>query len=412
MTEQSPSTEIAERDSAVNPLTLAVEQFDPEQQQVIAKFVGLSDAKDPALLPFLGVAAHLGLSPILGEIWLIKGQRKVDDTWEDFYRPAVGRDGYLKKAREHPNFKRVRSAFVCANDTFEVEDDGDEVKMLHRYASLPKGIDAKKASRYRGPVIGAWAKLFYRDDELPFFHYIQLHEHAKVRETTKDGEKVTDWEGSWAYTAEMAEKCVLSYVLRIGLGLSGAVPVDELIEGRLAAGQAGGGEAAEPPLDANPDEANDAFVNGLGISDELKQTLREALHEVNELMPFSWAPAKVAIVLTDANAEQVLADIEAEITRIREQKAKEEASAVADAVQVLAAEDLEPGMRIRVALSEGDSGNTIVLSAVLAREGKIILCAIVKGKEEELTEIDPKDEVEVLERDLHPGEKKDKGEKT
>jgi hypothetical protein len=410
MPEESPQSEsaIALRESAANPLAQLSEIFTDEQRDVIANFVGVT-ADDPGFLPFLATAASLELSPLTGEIWLIKGRKydKAKGDWVDFYKPAVGRDGYLKNARKDKRFKSVRSGTVCANDTFEVEDDGETVKMLHRFATLPPDVDPLKASRYRGPVIGAWAKVFFKDGSEPFFHYTTLHEHAKTK--IKNGE--VDWEGSWSYTSEMIEKCALSYVLRIAFSITGAVPVDELVNGELTpkAGEESIAQGAR--LDASPHEDNDRIVTELAVSEDLKRGLREALFELNELVPFSWSPNKTGMYLTGADetkANQTLEQIEKEIAGVRKREAveaerqakatKEEKASeekVQDAREVLAAEDVEPGMVILV------SEQSIEVSGVIAREGKIIfgyIADLETGREAEGPELDPKDEVEILAR--------------
>lgn len=381
--DESPSTAVAERDSAVNPLALAEEQFPKAEREAIAKFVNVS-ADDPAFLPYLGLAAHLGLSPIMGEIWLIKGRRKEGDNWVDFYRPAVGRDGLLKHAREQKAFKGVRYGVVCANDTFEVEDDGWEVKVLHRPASLQPGQAKGHESRYRGAVIGAWAKLYYRDDRPPDYYFAPAHEHVQI--TTKDGGR--DFQGAWSYTSAMIIKSAVSYVCRIGFGVSGIVPFDELRvdDPQMLGEQAdGGGEwgGDSGSIGEDPAEANGEYINELDVSDDLKETLTQALLALNELAPFSWTPAKLRMRLgSDADekkTKEVLAEVEAEFTALRDREV--EAEEVADAVQLIRARDLKPPLEVCATVGEEEAEWHVLEDVVFDEEAGVVVCKLAGGKE-------------------------------
>lgn len=363
MAEKQPkSTEVVEvdRDEAVNPLALAEQNFPEAEREAIAKFIGVG-AKDPAFMPYLGIAAHLGLSPLTGEIWLIKGRREENGQWVDFYRPAVGRDGLLKYARRQPNFKGLRYGVVCANDTFEFEDDGWETKVLHRPASLnAANAERGKESRYRGAPIGAWAKLFFKDDRPPEFYFAPSHEH--VRTKVKDGER--EMVGAWGYTSAMLIKSAVSYVCRLAFGITGVVPFDELAmdDPQMSGAARDEHQAGEAPanLGEDPAEANNAHVSELEISEDLKITLIQALDAVNDLAPFTWTPSKLKLKLgpssTEEEAQAILAEVEAEFKVLRkratEREEQEAAEAVEDAIVVMEAQHITPGSEIRVAGSE------------------------------------------------------------
>lgn len=318
------------RRAAANPLALVDSAYTPEQRTEIAKYVGAPEDHE-AFRPFLAVAAHLGLSPILGEIWLIPSTRWDEDSQQETptLRPAVGRDGFLKYAEDQDNYAGLRSNTVCANDTFEWEDDGREVKIVHKAASLGTAKDGDE-SRYRGPVVGAWAQVFFKDGRPPLFYYAPAHEH--VRTHVVDG-KVEPL-GAWGYISAMSQKAAQSYVLRIGFRITGVVPIDELREGDRGKPAADGDQAAPAAsIVDDPMVAIEQIMQGL----EWKETnptlygqLFEALKAINDLTPYSWSPSKFNLRLgnrTEEEAAKVLAEVEGEFEKLRARKAEEDAKA-------------------------------------------------------------------------------------
>lgn len=346
-----------------NTLALAAETYDEDQRKQIAYHVGLPDEKHPALMPFLAVATDIGLSPLTGEIWLLKGRREINGEWQDFYRPAVGRDGYLKKAREHSNWKGIRSGVVCAADHFEMFDDGNEMYLQHKAASLSARPESEDdPSLYRGPVIGAWAKVFYKDEAPPFFFYAPMHEYAQTEEVVRDGasEPVRVWKGTWAYQSAMILKAAQSYVCRIGFGINGAIPVDELVGGTPP--ESAGGVQRDERIDSSPDEANDEVIDALDkVDDETKAELKTALHEVNRLAPYSWARPKVHVLLQGADqgtAEGVLANVRHAVD-----------VAYRNAIQTIKASEVQPGQMI--VLVGSDDPEPWPVGGVAHQEGQV-----------------------------------------
>lgn len=379
--QEQPTTALAERAKA-NPLVLVDTVFDDKEVGAIANFIGVK-ADDPAFRPFLAIAASLGLSPLNGEIWLIKGRRNVGGNWEDFYRPAVGRDGFLAKAEESPAFAGLRSNHVCANDTFEVEDDGNEVKLVHRFKSLGPDAPEGKESRYRGAVIGAWAKLFFNDGRPPLFYFAPAHEH--VRTKVKDGNR--EYEGAWSYTAAMCEKAAQSRVLRLGFRLTGVVPVDELrdddpqVTGR---GGEGAAPAAAGSIADDPNPANAEFIESLeGVTPELRKELTIALEQLNDLQPFAWSPAKVRMRLgsdcDEAKAQLVLTEVEDEYRILRDKQAPDEAE---DAIEVVAAKDAKPPFELRLPpAADRDESWLRIEDSLLDEEQGIVTFRMAEGEE-------------------------------
>lgn len=327
---------------AVNGFELAERVFTPERRESVAKFLNIT-ADDPVLVPYLAVCATYGLSPIMGEIWLIPTKVTVranngePEKKEDRYKPAVGRDGFLSIARRDPRFRGLKSAVVCEHDSFEVEYDGseDEPKVLHRFASKPtvfdEGVDP---SRYRGRIIGAWAKCRVAGGD-PTFYFASLREHGKLEHEFEWGQargerryvyldaegKATFentgkpkmvWAGAWEYVSAMILKAAQSYVLRIALGITGLAPADEMVLD----------PAERMRLDEQPQGGRAMIGTGefewekIDAPEELRERLRTAVDAANELAPLSWAPAKIEMVLVGRPVDELearAAEIEHEV---------------------------------------------------------------------------------------------------
>lgn len=358
-------------------------QFDADETKRIAYHVGIH-ADHPAIPTFLEAASKLDLDPFSGEIWLLKGRREASNgEWEDFYRPAIGRDGYLKTARSKPNWGGIRSNVVCANDTFQWTDTGDEIVLLHSSKlTTEEGEDGGgNPSLYRGPVIGAWAKVFFKDETPPFFFYAPMHEYAKTEEKVVDGaeEPVRVWAGSWDYQSAMILKAAQSYVCRIGHGINGGVPVDELVGGTPPETQ--GGVQRDERIDNSTEKANDAVIDQLDkVTPETREALRTAIHAINAIVPFSWSGSKVHIQLHGASQETA-EDVLAEVTRALEVARKK-------ALQVVRADEVKPGQMIVPVGAEDPE--PFAVGGVHHEEGKVrVECA--GGA----IELEPGDKVEI-----------------
>lgn len=301
----------------------------PAEQQDIARVAGVT-TEHPAFNHFLGMARYYGLSALLGEIWLIDTDVFDAETgsWATEKRPAVGRDGFFKIARRDENvIVPPRFAVVCANDTFETEDDGREIKINHKVSlaranASTAGQAEKLEAEVRGEILGSWAKLFYRDDTPSVYYWASLAEHGKKRSVAEDGAEAgeEEWIGAWTYTQGLICKCSQSYVTRIGASITGLVPVDEMRSQDAAAAAIEGAGGVTTRRSTRPAIGDtDAIVRALEIPDDLKMDLAGALAEVNRLSPFSWATAKVSIVLAGADEEQaskVLDEIKGEIEKL------------------------------------------------------------------------------------------------
>lgn len=308
------------------PAILALaDNFSTEEQAEIARVAGVT-VEHPSFRHFLGMARFYGLSPLLGEIWLLETDvfDRGSGQWTTQLRPAVGRDGFLKVVSRDSNIiTPARGNVVCANDHFAFNDDGYEVKIEHSATissgeAEGEGIDRAKAeAEARGPVLGAWAKLYFRDNRPPFFFYAPLSEYGKRGLVGQDGaEPAEDLLRAWVYTSAMNLKCAQSYVYRVGGGITGLVPADEI--------RGGAGTLAEASTVRSEGKVItdvEQIVNGLGVKKDTREKLLAALSRVNELSPFSWSTAKVSVMLEgsdQATAERVLAQVQDEIAKLEE----------------------------------------------------------------------------------------------
>jgi hypothetical protein len=310
---------IAPEQRAVYGLTKAAEVFTPEIRESISRFLNIAP-DDPAFVPFLAVAASYGLDPLMGDIWLIPQKVKVKDaqgreTKVERYRPATGDSGYLKVARRHSEFLGVEGDVVHANDTLTVRtrraddlkdlvDIGGGRVLVHEWSL---GGGGENPAFARGPVIGGWAVARWKGRS-PTFYWAPIQEHGKTKEY--GGQK--EWAGSWGYTSAMILKAARSYVLRISSGVSGVVPVDEILEGDPVKML----EPPRPPSDLLPATTDP----------DLKARFDEAVERSREVDPNLWHEAKVEMyvgTLNDQDAlEELIERIETETAAERERVAQ------------------------------------------------------------------------------------------
>lgn len=137
-----------------------VANFDTKMLQTIKDTVA-QGATDSELYMFLQISSLYGLNPFLKEIWFTKMQGQV--------AIMTSRDGYLKIAKENPNFIKVQSVAVYQNDTFETEMiNGEVTNVKHTFNHID-----------RGHLVGAYAFLKSKNEEENLFCYKDFKEYNK-----------------------------------------------------------------------------------------------------------------------------------------------------------------------------------------------------------------------------------------
>jgi hypothetical protein len=231
-------------------------------------------------------------------VWLIPVKNRIKDPatgrWGEGpkkFRPAVGRDGLLKIARNSPDFLGIKHDVVHHGDTFIVEHDTSSLeaapKVTHRYADT---------FAERGPIVGAWA-CCYLKHRAPIFYFAPIAEHGRTR--IKD--TGVEWDGAWSHTSAMAIKSAVSYVLRLGLGVTGIVPVDEVNDR----------QDDERSIDGDPLAATEIMPP---VEDAHDATLRVCRH-LDPLLAENVAARVVKLGWTAARAEMMLRDCSEEDAR-------------------------------------------------------------------------------------------------
>lgn len=276
----------------LNPIRAMEAAWPEKDREALAKFVGV-EPDNEAFIPFLAIAADLGLNPLTGEIWLIETHPRVKNAqgrWESTtrYQPAVGRDGLLKLARQEPTYRGFTSGVHCAGDDFAI----DYTRQACHHVQTWDGEN-------RGKILGAWCRVAL-EGRAPLFYYAPLREHGQY---DTDNQK---WRGAWDYVSAMILKAAVSYAHRLALGVSGFVPVDELNDKGHSLTETAGLPSDMPALDV----ADDLREAAPDLPDDLRQELEAALREANALSPFSWGPAKIRMRLggKDADAARSVLD--------------------------------------------------------------------------------------------------------
>lgn len=165
-------------------------------QQTVAK-----NTTEAELTYFLNTAKTIGLNPFNKEIWCYKDHKGNLIIF-------TGRDGFLKKAQEQPNFDGMRSCEVREKDEFRADVPGG--KVYHSFSSF-KAED-------RGPVVGAYAIVFRKDGE-PTIEFAPISEYKP-----KSPSAFSPWSHK---ESEMIKKCAESKALKKAFGFGMLQSADE-----------------------------------------------------------------------------------------------------------------------------------------------------------------------------------------
>lgn len=150
MTKQKDGLQITQNEQS------AISQFSNTDIDIIKNSVakGTSDAE---LKYFLAVAASTGLNPFQKEIWCYKSGNDM--------LIFAGRDGFLSNAQKKPDFKGIRSAYVCATDKFKMNVVSGHIE--HEFTQAD-----------RGAIVGAYA-IVKRDGLDAFISWADFKEFNK-----------------------------------------------------------------------------------------------------------------------------------------------------------------------------------------------------------------------------------------
>lgn len=186
MEKTNPRQEIMQRVSSSVGEAWSAQQVDV-MQQTVAK-----NTNEAELIYFLNTAKTIGLNPFNKEIWCYKDHKGNLIIF-------TGRDGFLKKAQEHPGFNGMRSCEVREKDEFSA--DVPAGKVHHNITSL--------SAEARGPIVGAYAIVFRKDSE-PTIEFALSSEYKP-----KSPSAFSPWSHK---ESEMIKKCAESKALKKAFG--------------------------------------------------------------------------------------------------------------------------------------------------------------------------------------------------
>jgi phage recombination protein Bet len=130
-----------------------------EEEIGVIKSTVAKGTTDTELAYFLSVAKSTGLSPFLKEVWAYKDGK-------GNLIVLAGRDGFLKKAQESPNWNGMSSSEVCENDKFELDIPSAVIKHSPNFKD-------------RGKIMGAYAIVKPKGCDLPTVEWADFKTYDK-----------------------------------------------------------------------------------------------------------------------------------------------------------------------------------------------------------------------------------------
>lgn len=224
-----------------------IANFDVAMLQTIKDTVA-QGATDSELYMFLQISSLYGLNPFLKEIWFTKidGQVAI----------MTSRDGYLKIAKENPNFIKVQSVAVYQNDTFETEMiNGEVTNVKHTFNHTD-----------RGHLVGAYAFLKSKNEEENLFCYKDFKEYNKGNRVWKN------------YSEAMIRKVAENDLLKRFANISGLTTPEEMGTKDLT----GNYEYQEQPAVKSTDEQIEDLKQELQTEQELADEVEVEVIQVED----------------------------------------------------------------------------------------------------------------------------------
>lgn len=136
---------------------------------------------------FLSFCKESGLNPLNKEIWCYKNSQGDVIIF-------TGRDGFLKKNKQNPLYRGMKSSEVCEFDEFEID--------------MIEGNINHKITNNRGKVIGAYA-IVYIEGQKDTIVYLDFDEFNLGQAKWKSSPKM------------MIKKCAQSHALKEASGMTG-----------------------------------------------------------------------------------------------------------------------------------------------------------------------------------------------
>lgn len=196
--------------TAVNAEAISkVTGFSAEEIKIVKNNIA-KGTTDKELSYYLSICKAVDLNPMLKQIWCYKNSN-------GDLLIFTGRDGFLAIAQRDKRWNGMLSAYVCANDIFDMD--------------VAKGIVNHKPNfKDRGAIIGAYAIVKPKCCELPTVEWADFKTYNKGWNTWKTNPQ------------DMIQKTAEAHALKKGFGISGlqsdydfavvdniAVPVSEVI---------------------------------------------------------------------------------------------------------------------------------------------------------------------------------------
>lgn len=309
-------------------LALARTRYPKKDREAIAAYHRV-DPENPVVPVLLSFCVQYDLDPLGGHVWLTDENfertvakdgdpaPKIRDAGAEL-KVGITRDGLLFLANRNPAYGGMEHDVVCENDSFQVKRDGGDVSIFHEYPELPGGDAEGRVEDYRGEIVGAYCKTFV-EGRKPTYYFAFMKEHGQF--DVGDDEK-REFYGAWKYQSAMILKAPQSVTLRLALGVTGVVGLDEIKRGKEDAPVA----AASPTPMEDPAE----YLAGLDLEKGLRTELTNAVERVNDLQANAWSLAKLKMRLEGTGKEgalAVLGEILDEIEKRRQQAAPATASA-------------------------------------------------------------------------------------
>lgn len=231
-----------------------IAQFAQTDIEIIKNSVA-KNTTDAELKYFLAVAASTGLNPFQKEIWCYK-------SGSDMLIFA-GRDGFLSNAQRKPDFKGIRSAYVCEKDDFKMNMVSGHIE--HSFSAAD-----------RGNIVGAYA-IVKRKDMDPFISWAAMSEFNKGFNAWKSN------------PGSMIKKVAEAHALKQAYSLSGVASEHDYDFQKNSFAQPEDEEATFTIEDAQVVEFGEALQNAIADASTIEEVTaiyndNSALHSNGDFM--------------------------------------------------------------------------------------------------------------------------------